>query len=264
MADGVIGEDEGKQLLTNLVGISTELAPIAKEINGKLEMMYLSPERQKELNEQLGSIGTYLEGVVGGITTSAATATGVMGGLTNIIGGKPGTDYKPMAGFGVPGGSKLTLPVASVNAGEALTNLGLVFSNEAKEGSGMYSYRIGIQGLIGELELMIQRTKDALALLSGGAGTIPTPPGGASGLDMIVPPGYPNDSYPIRVQSGEHVKVTPAGSTGGMTTGYSAGRSRRKGAGSGINVNGSLTINLQGVVDSDSMLESLRDALGAY
>jgi hypothetical protein len=36
-------------------------------------------------------------------------------------------------------------------------------------------------------------------------------PGFASGADFIVPPGYPNDSYPMRVQSGEHVKVTPAG-----------------------------------------------------
>jgi hypothetical protein len=34
---------------------------------------------------------------------------------------------------------------------------------------------------------------------------------GASGLDFVVPPGYPNDSFPMRVQSGEHVQVTPAG-----------------------------------------------------
>lgn len=35
-------------------------------------------------------------------------------------------------------------------------------------------------------------------------------PGGANGLNFMVPPGYPNDSFPIRVQSGEHVQVTPA------------------------------------------------------
>jgi hypothetical protein len=34
---------------------------------------------------------------------------------------------------------------------------------------------------------------------------------GAGGLDFTVPPGFPNDSYPIRVQSGEHVSVTPVG-----------------------------------------------------
>ena len=39
-------------------------------------------------------------------------------------------------------------------------------------------------------------------------------PGSASGADFIVPSGYPNDSFPMRVQSGEHVQVTPAGKTG--------------------------------------------------
>lgn len=36
----------------------------------------------------------------------------------------------------------------------------------------------------------------------------------ASGGDFIVPPGFPNDSYPILVQSGERVRVTPAGNVG--------------------------------------------------
>jgi hypothetical protein len=35
-------------------------------------------------------------------------------------------------------------------------------------------------------------------------------PGSASGTDFIVPMGYPGDSYPLRVQSGERVTVTPA------------------------------------------------------
>lgn len=32
----------------------------------------------------------------------------------------------------------------------------------------------------------------------------------AHGADFIVPPGFPNDTFPMRVQSGEHVQVTPA------------------------------------------------------
>jgi len=36
---------------------------------------------------------------------------------------------------------------------------------------------------------------------------------GQYGLDMIVPPGFDRDSYPIMVSSGEHVKVTPASQT---------------------------------------------------
>ena len=46
--------------------------------------------------------------------------------------------------------------------------------------------------------------------------------GGASGLDFVVPAGYPNDSFgPIWAQSGERVQVTPAGQVtnnmGGVT-----------------------------------------------
>ena len=44
---------------------------------------------------------------------------------------------------------------------------------------------------------------------------------GATGLDFIVPPGYPNDTYRVNVQSGEHVQVTPAGQAqaGGLSIG---------------------------------------------
>lgn len=41
----------------------------------------------------------------------------------------------------------------------------------------------------------------------------------ATGGSFTVPPGYPNDSYGMRVSSGEHVQVTPAGEkTSGNTT----------------------------------------------
>jgi hypothetical protein len=37
---------------------------------------------------------------------------------------------------------------------------------------------------------------------------------GQHGLDMVVPPGFPNDSFPIWTSSGEHVSVTPKGKAG--------------------------------------------------
>lgn len=40
-------------------------------------------------------------------------------------------------------------------------------------------------------------------------------PGGANGLDFTVPPGYPNDSFPFRAQSGERVQVTPKSAVSG-------------------------------------------------
>ena len=39
--------------------------------------------------------------------------------------------------------------------------------------------------------------------------------GGARGLDMIVPSGYPNDSYPVRATSGERLTITPRGGNSG-------------------------------------------------
>lgn len=42
-------------------------------------------------------------------------------------------------------------------------------------------------------------------------------PAFAAGADFTVPPGYPNDSYSMRVESGEHVSVTPAGQGGDST-----------------------------------------------
>lgn len=43
----------------------------------------------------------------------------------------------------------------------------------------------------------------------GGQSETPPGPGGAKGLDFVVPPGYPHDSFPFRAQSGERVTVMP-------------------------------------------------------
>jgi hypothetical protein len=43
----------------------------------------------------------------------------------------------------------------------------------------------------------------------------PVFPALAQGGEFTVPPGYDNDSFPMRVQSGERVSVTPAGEAGG-------------------------------------------------
>ena len=45
--------------------------------------------------------------------------------------------------------------------------------------------------------------------------------GYANGANFIVPPGYPNDSYMMRVQSGEHVTVDNGGAGSGITFIYS-------------------------------------------
>lgn len=47
-------------------------------------------------------------------------------------------------------------------------------------------------------------------------GTVPV--GFASGANFVVPQGFDNDTFPMRVSTGEHVTVTPQGQTGGSTT----------------------------------------------
>ncbi len=61
----------------------------------------------------------------------------------------------------------------------------------------------------------------ALSVIAGALGAVQIGliaaepmPAFASGADFVVPQGYPGDSYPMRVQSGEHVSVTPAASAG--------------------------------------------------
>ena len=66
--------------------------------------------------------------------------------------------------------------------------------------------------------------------------------GGANGLDMIVPPGYPNDSFPVWAQSGERVTITPAGQTTNM---------------------GGVTIVVQGVTDPEANARAMARILAA-
>lgn len=56
-----------------------------------------------------------------------------------------------------------------------------------------------------------------------GAGGPGYEPHAAGGANFTVPPGYPNDSFPMHVQSGEHVIVIPAQGGGGSNSNYNVG-----------------------------------------
>ena len=53
--------------------------------------------------------------------------------------------------------------------------------------------------------------------------THPDHPGSQHGLNMIVPPGYPGDTFPILASSGEHVLITPQNQMRGGRGGASRG-----------------------------------------
>ncbi len=78
-----------------------------------------------------------------------------------------------------------------------------------------------IKDLLGIPNLAPQYTPSGRPTGAGGGGGINLPPpsnsGHAKGGSFLIPPGYENDSFPLMVQSGERVDVTPAGKSGGGT-----------------------------------------------
>lgn len=146
---------------------------------------------------------------------------------------------------------ELEVQLGNITADEAAQNIANTLNvslADAKElMDGVVSTSELLKNIQSSITFNLQVTGNALAIsiaenifgFSGGAsfplpasGSLPKGNGltgaqqaaalGAEGLNFVVPPGYPNDSYgPIYVQSGEHVQVTPAGQNaapGGGTT----------------------------------------------
>ena len=77
-----------------------------------------------------------------------------------------------------------------------------------------------LKGYIGQVISAFEKLAGiggALPSVPSAGGTSPTVagPGFARGGSFIVPQGFPNDSFPMRVSSGERVTVTPRGASGG-------------------------------------------------
>lgn len=85
----------------------------------------------------------------------------------------------------------------------------------ASEGGGIFGFLGSLLGFGAKLLAAPATGGASMALHKGGTvvnsgGRISVGPGFASGTDFVVPKGFPGDSYPIRVESGERVTVTPA------------------------------------------------------
>ena len=97
--------------------------------------------------------------------------------------------------------------MAEKHDGDAIGAAKEVIRNEAKEALAGYISSV-LTGVPYPVNL----------ILAAGAGALVNPLFNAIGLhnggDFIVPPGYPNDSFPIMVESGERVQVTPSSETG--------------------------------------------------
>lgn len=124
------------------------------------------------------------------------------------------------------GGFKTTAKAAdeeTVPAVKALTtevDLDVLAMQGAHTSWGIaYNDMIGLKGAVDATTKSVQDLNGALNNVPGHVGPYSQPgatsgtgaTGHAMGADFIVPPGYLNDSYIMRVQSGEHVQVTPQG-----------------------------------------------------
>lgn len=74
----------------------------------------------------------------------------------------------------------------------------------------------GVEATRGTIEAFGQTFSDAeirdgILYVRGAPYSTEKVPGFSRGADFIVPPGYPNDSFPMMVESGERVQVTSAG-----------------------------------------------------
>jgi hypothetical protein len=84
----------------------------------------------------------------------------------------------------------------------------------------------------------------------------PVGQGHAQGADFIVPPGYPNDSFPLRAQSGERVIILPSGQAGNAAPALTATAMNGK----TLHNHGTIQIFLKG---DDMTVSRFMDELGA-
>jgi hypothetical protein len=123
---------------------------------------------------------------------------------------------------------KLKDEYASLDPGEAIIKAGYLataFYDVALAADGA---SIGVGILAGNIEraegdhyanLHVTVSGDVASALALGAslaatGGNVTVPGGANGLDMVVPPGHPGDTFPVLASSGERVVIIPQGEAG--------------------------------------------------
>jgi len=101
------------------------------------------------------------------------------------------------------------------NAGRKIAEMAAskVFMKIADIATGGFLNVTGLGGVLGKIGGWLGLARGGTIDNIGGRPMVKA----ARGLDMMVPPGFNNDSFPVMVQSGERVQVTPAGKSAGNT-----------------------------------------------
>lgn len=166
----------------------------------------------------VGGIGDGLGAVVTGLqdVTTSRIASETLSGLNEAYqnGQIPQSEYE--SALYLIGGHFLNLPSRIIDANIRLGELQHQLST--MDTPAAQGFADALAGILSNINTLAQT-----GLWSGTLNlpTISTGPsrleqlsnikGGQYGLNMTVPPGFPNDSYMLRASSGEHVSITPAG-----------------------------------------------------
>jgi hypothetical protein len=148
-------------------------------------------------------------------------------------------DGTPYGGGGSGGGSggPVTDPNTGSTYGETPEQMAARLAREAAEREARRKYSTGGSGNAEtEAEKAAREAAEAARRLHSA--------GYAGGANFVVPAGYPNDSYPINVQSGERVIVIPADKSSSDPRGLPA-----------------MTVNIYNSMDLESFKRMLMEAM---
>lgn len=187
-------------------------------VNGALDESNRAARRAAEATELMGKSAEDASTNVSGLTAAQDILSSAAQNLTaELIFQKASQDMDASAALQL-GLSMGVLQGATVVTLEKLQELRAKYDSnrdgaiDAAEAARGYSH--DVQQLANKIDGLHDKTI-TIKVNYHEQGSVPeghTGGGGgyAAGTNFIVPPGYPNDSYPLRVQSGERVTVTPA------------------------------------------------------
>ena len=182
----------------------------------------ITPEQAKEFFKNIAIEGQALEVQLGKISLADA-AESISEDFNVPIGDARVLIEDVLAGIDLVNNADLSVITEQFDALEARKTLLIEAGEipiEADPGDKAEDKLDTLKTKLDKLTQEVWNIDVAMNILGGGKQPGPPPrpggpngPGGQHGLDIIVPSGFPGDTYPVRASSGERVTVTPAGSS---------------------------------------------------
>lgn len=214
-------QEAGAKIAEHLAPALERLAPYLEKIGA-----FLGPL----VAQAFEMIGKHLLEVIAATTESIAKfldAIPVFLDFAETVGGQVNTAVQGFANLWTDINLKMQDAVKFVaDTGKAFSDLATNLQGGVASGIQWFvdSVLTPLQNIIGGIVSAIQEAIDLFNYLASLTGAnVPTPPTGGAGYErggsFIVPEGFPRDSFPMRVSSGERVTVTPKSHVGGASSG---------------------------------------------